>query len=519
MEKALADGKGQGQRQDQPPQPQQQMVAEKLQTHQANSGQDRAPTPLQPPPPPPMSIDKSPSIKNSQEEPVEDQQVHRQQVLAEKSPSPRPPSPIPTSASSIPKTNDQQPRHTETPAAVGTGDMIPSPDQKRSTQPSTQMPLEKPQLPNESSGQEQEYEQQQEQRRPIQQFLLSLTKPVPAIATQDLENQHSQKNKTPATVDRTGTPPPLVHSKSTQRRTSSPLSAIDSNMPAKTSVVHSNSKKPSISNPLCKQRQSLQGSVAASFLAQANRDRRDSDSLSSSKARFFRQLQSKDDSSTEGDATSYIDTEVSFHQLDSVRVLACKSCALMETSDYPCNECGTTRLDLLQHIANCETGFAGGCRSCRVITPLIRLHARQCEVDECPVASCSSIKSCANCNGDASAETKIGGVAPRPSLCEVCQAILPSALLHSANCTDSQCAVPQCTEMKGHIAHWMACTEGPGCCICRRYVAILRAHAIECQDSSCGVPSCSAAKASLFRPGFFRAPVPSSPPDSQEVWL
>lgn len=415
--------------------------------------------------------------------------------------------------------------------------------------PPQEMLGEGPQSPEASPGQRQnlhqEHEQQQEQRWPMRQFLRTL---LPAVAaansTREPENQPQQQGQTPAAIGRSGTPPPLAQSKSSKRRTTSPLAPVDPNRPAiPSSAGPSQSKKPSIYSPLRKRRQSLHGLVASSLLSTASRGRRDSDSLSSSRARFAEQLGARDETSTKSEAPSSIDTDDSFEQFNSVGVLECKACTESGTSIQLCKDCEKATLDIflhastcqnmectaihcgdmklrLQHLENCEIGFARGCRACRFILPLFRLHARQCQIDRCPVVLCASFKSCANCNENATIGEKKGSVAPKPCLCSICQAILPPALLHSANCTDSACAHPACAEMKEHAAHWMACSEGPNCSPCRRYVSIIRAHAIDCQDSSCPIASCAAAKASLFRPclfrpGFFRAPEASP----REVWL
>ena len=169
--------------------------------------------------------------------------------------------------------------------------------------------------------------------------------------------------------------------------------------------------------------------------------------------------------------------------------------------------CGDMKMRL-QHMETCDTGFAGGCRACRYVFPLLRLHALQCSRDDCTLPSCASLKSCANCNGDSIHLATQDGEESRPSLCETCQAVLPPALLHSANCTDSgTCGFPRCDQMSAHIAHWMACPDGLSCRVCRRYTAIVRGHAIDCTDPKCGVSSCGAAKASLFRASLFRASI------------
>ena len=529
----------------------QQQVAKKSKLHLLQP----PPAQEQPPTRPTLSepiFEKAPCIGTTQggdqEGREEERQVQqRRQMPKEKSPILQLPPPIPSQTAS-----NQLQRHTKTPAAVGKADMAPSPNQRRSLPPSPprEMLGEGPKPPATSLGQDlhQEYEQQQQQqqqqRQPMRPFLRTLH-PAAAIAIKEPENKLQLQGQTPAAMGRTGTPPPLVQSKSSKRRTSSPLAPVNPNIPPiASSVGPSQSKKPSINSPLRKRRRSLHGSVATSLLSHASCGRRDLDSLSSSRARFAKQLQARDESSTESEAPSSIDTDDSFEQkIHSVGVLVCKACAESETPIQLCQDCENSNLDLfaqavlcqnvecttmhcgdmkfrLQHLENCEIGFVGGCRACRFIFPLFRLHARQCQLRRCPVALCATIKSCTNCNVDATVEEKTAGVAPKPSLCYICQAILPSVLLHSAKCVDTACSQPACAEMKYHTAHWMACSEGPNCLPCRRFVAVIRAHAIECQDSSCQIASCSAAKASLFRPGFFRPGFFRAPETSpREVWL
>ena len=336
--------------------------------------------------------------------------------------------------------------------------------------------------------------------------------------------QHQYHPTPAAATEKTNTPPHLMSKRPTQRQVSSPLAPINPNRPTTNSLVSRSTKKtPSIYSPIRRQ-----GSVAMSLLSRT-RPRRDSDSLSSSssRARFAQQLQSRDESSTDSEASSSIDTRTSSNtEIISVGVFSCEACLDLQM----CQECEKANLGLLlhastcrsvactsvhcgvmkmrlQHVETCDTGFVGGCHRCRHIFPLLRLHALQCPLDNCPVPSCGSLKSCANCNGDSIYFAKQDGEVSRPSLCETCQAVLPPALLHSTNCTDGSdiCDAPLCDQMSAHIAHWMACPDGLSCGVCRRHTAIVRGHAIDCTDPKCGVSSCGAAKTSLFRASLFRA--------------
>ena len=544
------------QHQQQQQQQQQQMVAEQSEYLQPPTAQQ----PPRPTPSQPMPVEKPPCAgairgKDQEGQDQEQQTQQSQQVLVEEFPLLQPPPSLRNQATSDERQGDQQQQHTETSAAAGKTHMPPSSYQRRSLPPSSpqEMLCECPQPPDASPGQEQnlhqEYEQEQ-QRQPMRQLLLALRTPAASIVTREPENHQQQQGQTPAgqtptAVGRTGTPPPLAQSKSTKRRTASPLAPVNPNRSAiPSSVGPGQSKKRSIYSPLRKRRQSLHGSVTKALLSQANRGRRDSGSLSLPRARFAKQLQAGDESSTESEAPSSIGTEDSFHQIDSVGVLVCRSCTESGSPIQLCSDCEKPNLDIflhavtcqnvectavhcgemkvrLQHLQTCETGFVGGCRACRFILPLFRLHARKCQLNQCPIPSCATMKSCANCNVDAAVEEKAASVAPKPSLCSICQSILPPALLHSAKCVDTACVYPACSEIKGHIGHWMACSNGPGCPPCRRYTAVLRVHSIECRDSSCPIASCAAAKASLFRPALFRAPAHSTPPETRSdgVWL
>ena len=350
-----------------------------------------------------------------------------------------------------------------------------------------------------------------------------------------------------AATEKTGMPPHLRSKRPTQRRVvvASPLTPINPNQRPTANSLFSRSSSSSSSSM-----EKKKGSVATSTsLLARTRPRRDSVSLSSStstsRARFTQQqlLQSRDESSagTCSEATSSsIDTRTSTgsdaaEKIVSVGIVPCEACSDRgdgRTSIPMCQECERANLGLLlhasacrsggactvvhcgdmkmrlQHMETCDTGFAGGCRACRYVFPLLRLHALQCPRDDCTLPSCASLKSCANCNGNSIHLATRDGEESRPSLCETCQAVLPPALLHSANCTDSgTCGFPRCDQMSAHIAHWMACPDGLSCRVCRRYTAIVRGHAIDCTDPKCGVSSCGAAKASLFRASLFRASI------------
>ena len=393
-------------------------------------------------------------------------------------------------------------------------------------------------------------QQQQPQPMQIEPSQSQQQKPPPEVRQPPQYQYHPTPaaEAAAAATEKTGMPPHLRSKRPTQRRrvvVASPLTPINPNQRPTANSLFSRSSSSSSSST-----EKKKGSVATSTsLLARTRPRRDSVSLSSStstsRARFTQQqlLQSRDESSagTCSEATSSsIDTRTSTgsdaaEKIVSVGIVPCEACSDRgdgRTSIPMCQECERANLGLLlhasacrsggactvvhcgdmkmrlRHMETCDTGFAGGCRACRYVFPLLRLHALQCPRDDCTLPSCASLKSCANCNGNSIHLATRDGEESRPSLCETCQAVLPPALLHSANCTDSgTCGFPRCDQMSAHIAHWMACPDGLSCRVCRRYTAIVRGHAIDCTDPKCGVSSCGAAKASLFRASLFRASI------------
>lgn len=137
---------------------------------------------------------------------------------------------------------------------------------------------------------------------------------------------------------------------------------------------------------------------------------------------------------------------------------------------------------LVEHSGTCSLRAHGECNKCIHLSHLARMHADQCDVDDCRVHACKPIPA----TDREKTRQKLGNFA--------------SLLEHASTCNAAVCVVPMCLEMKAFVDHSKAChlRARGDCRKCAHLLYVSRFHAHKCPAAffdDCRVHDCNYARA------------------------